>query len=300
MYDRFPCISRSIISSPTNFIQSHLHLVIMNLTVKILTNSNNLFGNPLDWTIFLLRKCIPVHIKIWRNCSQVINCFPLSQVKVCSFCFRPLVRRDWCGGLIVSTVCVRRCHWSALLWPTDVSESSPRFRGDIPWKHIEFPEIKFFNPFFLWWLGRSCVWSGESWSELKRLGEKWWKSLIISDNQVETYLIITINDTSIGDLPLIITNSDTYKNQTKRIDFDNTINLWRLIVLLEWWVVVVSFIPLHTVTVKLSGEVVIRNSYRTGPPNTSFLKEDGPWPDHKDGTGLMYLFFYCSGIFTRS
>jgi hypothetical protein len=35
-----------------------------------------------------------------------------------------------------------------------------------------------------------------------------------SDNQVETCLIITINDTFIGDLPLIITISDTWKNQT--------------------------------------------------------------------------------------
>jgi hypothetical protein len=54
--------------------------------------------------------------------------------------------------------------------------------------------------------------------------------LIISDNQAETYLIITINDTSIGDLPLIITISDTCKNQPKRLDSDNTINLSNLIV----------------------------------------------------------------------
>jgi hypothetical protein len=54
--------------------------------------------------------------------------------------------------------------------------------------------------------------------------------LIISDNQAQTCLIITINDTSIGDLPLIITISDTCKNQPKRLDFDNTINLSSLIV----------------------------------------------------------------------
>ncbi len=30
---------------------------------EILTNFNNLFGNPLYWTIFLLCKCIPAHIK---------------------------------------------------------------------------------------------------------------------------------------------------------------------------------------------------------------------------------------------
>ncbi len=57
--------------------------------------------------------------------------------------------------------------------------------------------------------------------------------MIISDNQVETSLIITINDTSIGDLPLIITISDTCKNQTKRLDSDSTINLSSLIVSLD-------------------------------------------------------------------
>jgi hypothetical protein len=56
------------------------------------------------------------------------------------------------------------------------------------------------------------------------------KGLIISDNQAQTCLIITINDTSTGDLPLIITISDTCKNQSKRLDFDSTINLSRLIV----------------------------------------------------------------------
>ncbi len=55
-------------------------------------------------------------------------------------------------------------------------------------------------------------------------------SLIIRDNQNQTCLIITINDTSIGDLPLIITISDTCKNQPKRLDFDNTIKLSSLIV----------------------------------------------------------------------
>jgi hypothetical protein len=66
----------------------------------------------------------------------------------------------------------------------------------------------------------SSVWSGESWADLDKLG----------DNQDETCLIITINDTSIGDLPLIITISDTCKNQPKRLDSDNTINLSSLIV----------------------------------------------------------------------
>jgi hypothetical protein len=54
--------------------------------------------------------------------------------------------------------------------------------------------------------------------------------VIRSDNQAETCLIPTINDTSIGDLPLIITISDTCKNHPKRLDSDNTVNLSSLIV----------------------------------------------------------------------
>ncbi len=71
---------------------------------------------------------------------------------------------------------------------------------------------------------------GQNWKGWERSGEK---DLIISDNQAQTRLIITINDTSTGDLPLIITISDTCKNQPKRLDFDNTINLSSLIVSLE-------------------------------------------------------------------
>jgi hypothetical protein len=74
---------------------------------------------------------------------------------------------------------------------------------------------------------------GQTWKGWERSGEK---GLIISDNQAQTWLIITINVTSIGDLPLIITISDTCKNQPKRLDFDNTINLSSLIVILgESW-----------------------------------------------------------------
>ena len=58
---------------------------------------------------------------------------------------------------------------------------------------------------------------GQNWKGWERSGEK---GLIISDNQTQTYLIITINDTSTGDLPLIITISDTCKNQSKKLDFD--------------------------------------------------------------------------------
>ena len=71
---------------------------------------------------------------------------------------------------------------------------------------------------------------GQTWKGWERSGEN---GLIISDNQAQTWLIITINDTSIGDLPLIITISDTCKNQPKRLDFDNTINLSSLIVSLD-------------------------------------------------------------------
>jgi hypothetical protein len=95
---------------------------------------------------------------------------------------------------------------------------------------------------------------GKTWKGWERSGEK---DLIISDNQAQTWLIITINEgmfrpirmdhtnclqvaiktlqfnTSIGDLPLIITISDTCKNQPKRLDFDNTINLSSLIVILD-------------------------------------------------------------------
>ncbi len=60
--------------------------------------------------------------------------------------------------------------------------------------------------------------------------------LLYNDNQAQTWLIITINDTSIGDLPLIITISDTCKNQPKTLDFDNTINLSSLIVSLVVYV----------------------------------------------------------------
>jgi hypothetical protein len=73
---------------------------------------------------------------------------------------------------------------------------------------------------------------GQNWKGWERSAEK---GLIISDNQDETYLIITINDTSIGDLPLIITISDTCKNQPKRLDSDSTINLSSLMVILVYY-----------------------------------------------------------------
>jgi hypothetical protein len=49
---------------------------------------------------------------------------------------------------------------------------------------------------------------------------------IVSDNQAETScLIITINDTCTCDLTLIITISDTSKNQPKSLNYYNQIDL---------------------------------------------------------------------------
>ncbi len=105
-----------------------------------------------------------------------------------------------------------------------------------PYQLDEFPESKFFYPIFLlessldtrksrWSLGGnfedyirflschrfSLVNYGQTWKGWKRSGKK---GLIISDNQAETGLIITVNDSSLGYLPLIINISDTCKNQT--------------------------------------------------------------------------------------
>ena len=103
-----------------------------------------------------------------------------------------------------------RRHWEVTV------ESGGNFE-DYKLAYIRFLSCHLFGP----------VNHGKTWKGWERSGEK---SLIISDNQAQTWLIITINDTSIGDLPLIITISDTWKNQTKRLDSDNTINLSSLIV----------------------------------------------------------------------
>jgi hypothetical protein len=100
---------------------------------------------------------------------------------------------------------------------------SPHFSGACQTRLEEFPKKSSCHVFGL-------VNHGQTWRGWERSREK---GLIISDNQAQTWLIITINDTSIGDLPLIITISDTCKNQPKRLDFDNTINLSSLIVSLD-------------------------------------------------------------------
>ncbi len=207
MCDQFSCTTRSIISAQTNFIQSRLHLAIIILTVKIPTNSNNLFGNPLYWTIFLLRKWIPTWIKIRRTCSQSFKCFPLNQVKVGSFGFSTPVSRDGCGSLLVST------DWRPVMTLVRGGTSNTKKSR---WNRVGASKIilDFYPVIGLvrWIISRLAS---------ERLGEMWWKSLIISDNQDETSLIITINYTSIGDLSLIMTIIDTGKNQTKRLDSDN-------------------------------------------------------------------------------
>jgi hypothetical protein len=66
---------------------------------------------------------------------------------------------------------------------------------------------------------------GQNWKGWERSGQK---GLIVSDNQAQTYFFITINDTSTGDLPLIITISDTCKNHPKTLDFDNKRNTFSM------------------------------------------------------------------------
>ncbi len=161
MFDRFQCITRSIIPVPTDPIHSRLHLVIINLTVKILTNANNLFGNPLYWTIFLLCKCIPALIKVGRRGSQNIHFCPLNQIKVSSFCFSAPVRGAGCGDLLVSTDCVRRrwC-WSTPLCSTAVFAVffSSHFLGidlktldEIPWKASFFYLLDYHDQWYFHW-----------------------------------------------------------------------------------------------------------------------------------------------------
>jgi hypothetical protein len=139
--------------------------------------------------------------------------------------------------MALGSASVRHCYlrlWGALLYATaafaSLFRSMSRFQtrrsrvgtSKIIHKlaYIRFLSCHLFGP----------VNHGQTWKGWERSGEK---GLIISDNQAQTWLIITINDTSIGDLPLIITISDTCKNQPRRLDFDNTINLSSLIVNLE-------------------------------------------------------------------
>jgi hypothetical protein len=122
---------------------------------------------------------------------------------------------------------VRWWRWCALLCAT---ADAPSLFRVMSWKHDEFRVEDYIR--FL-----SChlfgpVNHGQNCKGWERSGEK---GLMIRDNQTQTFLIITINDNSIGDLPLVITISDTCKNQSKRFDFDNTINLSSLILNLGPW-----------------------------------------------------------------
>ncbi len=122
--------------------------------MKILTNSNNLFGNPLYWTIFLLRKCIPDLIKVGRRDSQNIHFCPLSQIKIGSFCFSVPVRSAGGGGLLVSTDCVRGDgagpRFNASL-PPSPSSFRPRFFGIVLKTLDEFPWKSSFDTLFFCW-----------------------------------------------------------------------------------------------------------------------------------------------------
>ena len=127
--------------APMNFIQSRLHLDIINIVVKILTNSKNLFGNPLHWVTFLLPKYIPSHIKIWRICSQVINSFPLTQVKVRSFVL--VLRSDVLGVKVFLLAPTVSGDDSGVCFCAPLPPSPPRCL-DIPWKHLtNFLKIQF-------------------------------------------------------------------------------------------------------------------------------------------------------------
>ncbi len=122
-------------------MQSRLHLVIINL-----------FENPLHWTIFLLHKFIPVHVQVWQDCSQGIDCFwpvfPWVRLRLVVFVFvllsdvlgvevfflSPTVSGDD-GG-----VCFCESPW--------MSPSSPRFDG-IPWKYLtNFEKDNLLPPLF--------------------------------------------------------------------------------------------------------------------------------------------------------
>ncbi len=48
------------------------------------------------------------HEKDVERLTYIIYCFVLSQIKVGSLCFMVPVGRSGCGGLLVSTDCVRR------------------------------------------------------------------------------------------------------------------------------------------------------------------------------------------------
>jgi hypothetical protein len=168
MYDRFPCITRSITSThtPTNIIQSRRHLTTINLSVKILTNSNNLFGNPLHWTIFLC-------------CTNTFH--PSSKCDV-------TVRRT-------STVFTWTRLGARVCFCVSLSPPSPRFDG-IPSKHLG--EVTVESD----WNFEDCVWflscqlfGPVNHAELERLD--WGPSLDFS-------LTVILPKTSLKDLILII------------------------------------------------------------------------------------------------
>ncbi len=135
----------------------------------------------------------------------------------------PTVSGDVDGARFVSTDDVRSWRWGALLCTTAAFAS--RFR-ELTWKQISRKPVLL--PFFggggnfedyIDFYPVICL---VRWimSRLGKVGretvKKSWLSVIINLKLAWLSVIITINDTSIGDLPLIVTISDTCKNQTKR------------------------------------------------------------------------------------
>ncbi len=155
----------------------------------------------IQWTIFLLCKFIPTTSKCDVVVRRESTVFPWVRLKVGSFGFSDPVRRVRCGGL-VSTDCVRWWLWCVFLCVTTVFVSTLS-------RYVLKTRISRKASFTLFFCFEG-FWSGESWEQLERLGEKWWKILIFSDNQAETCLIVTINDASSGDFPWLLIDRCVY------------------------------------------------------------------------------------------
>jgi hypothetical protein len=139
--DRFPCIARSIISAPTNFIQSRLYLVIIKKSSPIPTICSGIHWIEPSFCCANAFQAASKYDVVVRRAST----FPLCQVKVGSFGFSTPVRRDGCVGLLVNTDFVRQ--WQD--WCTLLCSSSPRFRGVL--KTLERISWVFNDDDWWWW-----------------------------------------------------------------------------------------------------------------------------------------------------
>ena len=173
MRDRFPRITRSIISAPTNFQWYNV--------VFTFPSSTWLWKSSPIPIIFSGIHCIEAsfwcanvfqpgsNFWVWCCCSQDIDCFPLSQVDVGNFVKSALVRRAGCGALLFATDCIRQWRRFSLLCATAALASAlfPNpFKNTwrIAWKANFWPHV------FCWWpcqlaLGRH---GGVGW-ELRKL-----------------------------------------------------------------------------------------------------------------------------------